>query len=73
MQKAAIDYHIAEMGPAWGIFRDGMQMALRHDPADAIAFANYFADREALLGHGRVRVSADAVMHRTLRDLRLAA
>jgi len=73
MQRAAIDYHIAETGGAWGIYRDGMQIALRHDAGEAIAFANYFADREALLGRVRVKVSADAVMHRMLDDLRLAA
>lgn len=73
MSGHIIDYHIADLGDAWGIFRDGMQIAVRSDAADAIAFANFFADRETLMGRQRVHVSADRVMHRTLRDLRKAA
>ncbi|WP_369926331.1 hypothetical protein [Xanthomonas sp. NCPPB 2632] len=70
MRRPAIEYHIAQTGECWGIYREGTQIAVRSDPADAIAFANYFADRETLLGFRRVRVSADTVMHRTLRDMR---
>lgn len=70
MSEHIIDYHIAGLGQAWGIYREGVQIAVRGDAADAIAFANFFADRETLLGVGRARVSADKVMHRTLRDLR---
>ncbi|MDR6642027.1 MULTISPECIES: hypothetical protein [unclassified Luteibacter] len=73
MSGHIIDYHIADLGDAWGIFRDGLQIAVRSDAADAIAFANFFADRETLMGRQRVHVSADRVMHRTLRDLRKAA
>jgi len=73
MHPASIDYHIADVGHAWGIFREGTQIAIRHDPADAIAFANFFADRETLLGRHAVRVSADALMHTTLRNMRRAA
>lgn len=73
MNDHIIDYHIADLGDAWGIYRDGMQIAVRTDPADAIAFANFFADRETLMSRRRVQVSADRIMHRTLRDLRKAA
>jgi hypothetical protein len=73
MRRPAIEYHIAQSGTRWGIYREGIQIAVRSDPADAIAFANFFADRETLLGMRRVRVSADAGMHRTLRDMRAAA
>lgn len=73
MRRPAIEYHIAHMGNAWGIYREGVQIAVRSDPADAIAFANFFADRETLLGMRRVHVSADAGMYRTLRELRAAA
>ena len=50
-----------------------MQIALRSDPGDAIAFANFFADRETLMSTHPVRVSADFRLHRTLQDMRLAA
>ncbi|MGF6710624.1 hypothetical protein QFZ41_001588 [Luteibacter sp. W1I16] len=69
----AIEYHIADIGETWGIFREGVQIAVRSDPVDAIAFANFFADRETLMSSFPVRVSADIHMHRTLLDLRLAA
>jgi hypothetical protein len=71
MRRPPIEYHIAQTGASWGIYREGTQIAVRSDPADAIAFANYFADRETLLGLRRVRVSADTVLHRTLRDMRV--
>lgn len=70
MRRPAIEYHIAQSGKSWGIYREGTQIAVRSDPADAIAFANFFADRETLLGLRRVRVSADTVMHRTLKNMR---
>jgi len=73
MNRPLIDYHIAETGNGWGIFRDGMQIAVRQDAADAIAFANFFADRETLLDQRRVRVSADAGLHRRLRRWQEAA
>ncbi|NID16126.1 hypothetical protein [Luteibacter yeojuensis] len=73
MLPHTIEYHIARMGDAWGIFREGMQLAVRRDPADAIAFANYFADRETLMSPHPVRVSGDNQLHRTLHDLRTAA
>jgi hypothetical protein len=73
MSQHIIDYHIADLGDVWGIFREGTQIAVRTDPADAIAFANFFADRETLISRHRVQVSADRVMHRTLRELRKAA
>ena len=68
-----IEYHIADIGDAWGIFREGMQLAVRRNPEDAIAFANFFADRETLMSPHPVRVSADIHLHRTLRDLRAEA
>lgn len=73
MLPHTIEYHIADIGDAWGVFREGMQIAVRQDPADAIAFANYFADRETLMSPHPVCVSADMHLHRTLRDLRTAA
>ena len=73
MSEHVIEYHIADIGDAWGIFREGMQIALRSDPGDAIAFANFFADRETLMSPHPVRVSADLRLHRTLQDMRLAA
>jgi hypothetical protein len=73
MNRPIIDYHIADLGGSWGIYREGVPLAMRNDVADAIAFANFFADRETLLGHRRVRVSADSLLHRALRDMRKAA
>jgi predicted transcriptional regulator len=73
MLPHTIEYHIADVGNAWGIFREGMQIAVRDDPADAIAFANYFADRETLMSPHPVRVSADTNLHRALRAMRTAA
>lgn len=70
MRRPAIEYHIAQSGTSWGIYREGTQIAVRSDPADAIAFANFFADRETLLNLRRVRVSADTILHRTLKDMR---
>lgn len=67
-----IDYHIAETSDGWGIFREGMQIAVRKDPADAIAFANFFADRETLATRQPVMVSADSCLHRMLGLLRAA-
>ncbi|HVI54614.1 MAG TPA: hypothetical protein VM621_06145 [Luteibacter sp.] len=73
MNQYVIDYHIADIGHAWAIYREGMQIAVREDPADAIAFANFFADRETRMAAHPVRVSADHNMHRTLSALRRAA
>jgi hypothetical protein len=73
MSEHTIEYHIADIGKAWGIFREGMQIAVRMDPADAIAFANYFADRETMMTTQPVQVSADLCLHRRLREIRLAA
>lgn len=73
MLPHTIEYHIAGIGGAWGIFREGMQIAVRRDPADAIAYANYFADRETLMSRHPVRVSADVQLHRTLSAMRTAA
>jgi hypothetical protein len=73
MNEHVIDYHIAAIGLAWGIFREGVQMAVRKDPGDAIAFANFFADRETRIAARPVRVSADRHMHRTLSEIRRAA
>jgi len=73
MQQHVIDYHIADVGHAWGIFREGMQIAVRKNPADAIAFANFFADRETRIATHTVHVSADRHMHRTLIELRRVA
>jgi hypothetical protein len=73
MHQHVIDYHIADIGHAWGIFREGVQIAVRKDPGDAIAFANFFADRETRMAAHPVRVSADRHMHRTLIELRRAA
>jgi len=73
MNQYVIEYHIADVGQAWGIFREGVQMAVRKDPGDAIAFANFFADRETRMALRHVRVSADRHMHRTLIELRRAA
>lgn len=73
MSEHIIDYHIADLGHAWAIYREGVQIAIRADAGDAIAFANFFADRETLLGTHRVQVSADMLLHRTLRQMRRAA
>lgn len=73
MPHTVIDYHIADVDGAWGIFRDGTQVAVRVDIADAIAFANFFADRESRMAAHGVRVSADVYVHRTLREMRYAA
>jgi hypothetical protein len=73
MLASTIEYHIADIGDAWGIFREGVQIAARRDPGDAIAFANFFADRETLMSPHAVHVSADINLHRTLKDLRDAA
>jgi hypothetical protein len=73
MNPHVIDYHIADIGNAWGIFREGVQMAVRKDPGDAIAFANFFADRETRMAAQPVHVSADRNLHRTLNELRRAA
>ncbi|QWT19132.1 hypothetical protein KPL74_15435 [Bacillus sp. NP157] len=72
-EQRFIDYHIAWTDDVWAVYRDDLQMATRRDAADAIALANFFADREALLRRARVRVSADKHLHRALRELRLAA
>lgn len=73
MSEHTIEYHIADIGDAWGVFREGMQIAVRRDPADAIAFANFFADRETMMTTRPVHVLADARLHHALRELRLAA
>ncbi|KJV36119.1 hypothetical protein [Luteibacter yeojuensis] len=73
MDEPYIEYHIARVGDAWGVFRDATQIATRHDAADAIAFANFFADRETLVAPLPVRVTADAHLHRALHDWRRAA
>ncbi|SFW74782.1 hypothetical protein [Luteibacter sp. UNCMF366Tsu5.1] len=73
MLPQTIDYHIAQLDSTWGIFREGMQIAVRADPADAIAFANFFADRETLMAPCPVRVSADMNLHQALLDLRQVA
>jgi hypothetical protein len=73
MNQYVIDYHIADVGQAWGIFREGVQIAIRKDAGDAIAFANFFADRETRIAAHTVRVSADRNLHRTLSELRRAA
>lgn len=72
-QRHTIEYHIASIGDAWGIFRDDVQLASRKDPCDAIAFANFFADRETLITTRPVHVSADIDLHRMLREMRVAA
>lgn len=70
-----IDYHIASDGDAWGIYRDGTPIGVRKDAADAVAFANFFADRETLIAPVPVRVTADTYFWRSLRtwDLDAAA
>ena len=73
MLPHTIEYHIADVGDAWGIFREGMQIAVRKDPVDAIAFANYFADRETLMSPHPVHVMADVHLYRTLQEIRDAA
>jgi hypothetical protein len=73
MDELHIEYHIARVGDAWGVFRDATQIAVRRDAADAIAFANFFADRETLSAGMPVRVTADAHLHRAMREWRLAA
>jgi hypothetical protein len=73
MNANVIEYYIADIGDTWGIYRDGSQIAVRHDAGDAIAFAHFFADREALTSGGAVRVMADAHMHRTLQHMQWAA
>jgi hypothetical protein len=72
-EPTCIDYHIASVGNAWGIFRDGTQIGVREDAADAIAFANFFADRETLIAPLPVRVTADVFLHRAMRVWRVAA
>jgi hypothetical protein len=73
MNEHGIDYHIASMGDAWGIFRDGTQIGARVDAADAIAFANFFADRETLIAPVPVRVTTDDALRKMIAGLRLAA
>lgn len=73
MSQAIIEYHIADIDGSWGIFREGVQIALRRDAADAIAFANFFADRETLVSTRPVRVSAGPCLHQELHRIRRAA
>jgi hypothetical protein len=73
MNEQYVEYHIASVGSAWGIFREGTQIGLREDAGDAIAFANFFADRETLIAPVPVRVTADIVLRRALIEWRLAA
>lgn len=73
MNEQIIEYHIASVGNAWGIYRDGTQIGVRDDAADAIAFANFFADRETLIAPVPVRVTADDFLRRVIAGLRLAA
>ena len=73
MGDSHIEYHIANMGDVWAIFRNDTQIGIRTDAGDAIAFANFFADRETRIASVPVRVTADVFLHRTLREIRLAA
>jgi hypothetical protein len=73
LESDTIEYYIADVGGAWGIFREGMQIATRRDAAEAISFANFFADRETLMTPQDVRVIADACLKRTLTAMRYAA
>lgn len=73
MDQNTIEYYIADVGGTWGVFREGMQIATRRDPGDAIAFANFFADRETLMSKHDVRVLGDACLTRTLTSIRYAA
>lgn len=73
MPQHTIDYHIADIDGAWGIFREGVQIARRTDAADAIAFANFFADRETLMAACPVRVSAGDCLRHELRRMQEAA
>jgi hypothetical protein len=73
LEQDTIEYYIADVGDTWGVFREGVQLAVRHDAADAIAFANFFADRETLMTHRDVRVVGDACLNRTLIAMRHAA
>jgi hypothetical protein len=73
MNEQTIDYHIASMGNTWGIFRDGSQIGARDDAAEAIAFANFFADRETLIAPVPVRVTADEILRSFIDGLRIAA
>ncbi|UPG90683.1 hypothetical protein L2Y96_02605 [Luteibacter aegosomaticola] len=73
MNEHHVDYHIATVDSGWGIFRDGTQIGMREDAADAIAFANFFADRETLIAPVPVRVTADIALQRAMAEWRLAA
>lgn len=73
MEHETIEYYIADIGGHWGIFREGVQIAVRRDAVDAIAFANFFADRETLTSRHDVRVIADSSLRRTMSALRHAA
>lgn len=73
MNQDIIEYHIADTGQGWGVFREGMPIAIRKDPADAIALANFFADRETLMTTRPVQVSGDPHIHRTLAGMRCVA
>ncbi|MEX1829527.1 hypothetical protein [Luteibacter sp. CQ10] len=73
MSPTTIEYHIAEIDGFWGIFREGVQIARRSDAGDAIAFANFFADRETLVATRPVRVSAGDCLQRELQRMRRAA
>ncbi|MDF3980424.1 hypothetical protein P3W24_00215 [Luteibacter sp. PPL201] len=73
MPQQSIRYHVAEMDGAWGIFRDGQPIARRDDMTDAIAFANFFADRESLTSPLPVKVTGGPCLQKRLREERLAA
>jgi hypothetical protein len=71
MDRHVIEYHIASVGPGWGIFRDGAQFASRTDASDAVAIASFFAEREASMGTRGVRVLAEQEMHHVLARVNL--
>ncbi|MBB3227869.1 hypothetical protein FHW69_002501 [Luteibacter sp. Sphag1AF] len=73
MLNSSIDYHVTDVGGAWGIFRGEAQIGVRQCPCDAIAFANFFADWESLSSRRRVNVLSDPDLHHTLRSYRANA
>jgi len=73
LEQDTIEYYIADVGGTWGVFREGMPIAMRRDPGEAIAFANFFADRETLMSERDVRVLGDHRLAQTLTSIRYAA
>jgi hypothetical protein len=61
MRTDRIEYRISGGPPNdWKIFRQGMQIGIRHSIFDAVVFATHLAEREAVLGVALTKVAMDA-------------